>query len=109
MLSNQVFWQTPSVADVTGGHRTRSGTRSHELLLKGQVEQWATPDVRDWPTATVCGNYNRKGASATSGDGLATAVAGPRDPVSPNTSGSRRARLNPRWVATLMGFPVDWL
>jgi hypothetical protein len=29
---------------------------------------------RAWPTPTVCGNYNRKGASATSGDGLATAV-----------------------------------
>ncbi len=27
-----------------------------------------------WPTPSVCGNYNRKGASATSGDGLATAV-----------------------------------
>jgi hypothetical protein len=27
-----------------------------------------------WPTPTVCGNYNRKGASKTSGDGLATAV-----------------------------------
>jgi hypothetical protein len=28
-----------------------------------------------WPTPTVCGNYNRKGASTNSGDGLATAVA----------------------------------
>jgi hypothetical protein len=27
-----------------------------------------------WPTPTVCGNYNQKGASKTSGDGLATAV-----------------------------------
>lgn len=27
-----------------------------------------------WPTPTVCGNYNRKGASATSGDGLETVV-----------------------------------
>lgn len=27
-----------------------------------------------WTTASVCGNYNRKGASATSGNGLATAV-----------------------------------
>lgn len=27
-----------------------------------------------WPTPTVCGNYNRKGLSATSGDGLATKV-----------------------------------
>jgi len=26
------------------------------------------------PTPTVCGNYNRKGASKTSGDGLATAI-----------------------------------
>jgi hypothetical protein len=27
-----------------------------------------------WPTPTINGNYNRKGASPTSGDGLATAV-----------------------------------
>jgi hypothetical protein len=27
-----------------------------------------------WPTPTVTGNYNRKGASKTSGDGIATAV-----------------------------------
>jgi hypothetical protein len=27
-----------------------------------------------WPTITVCGNYTRKGASATSGDGLITAI-----------------------------------
>ena len=27
-----------------------------------------------WPTPTVCGNHNRKGASAESGDGLATAA-----------------------------------
>lgn len=27
-----------------------------------------------WPTTSVCDNYNRKGASATSGDGLDTAV-----------------------------------
>ncbi len=30
---------------------------------------------QQWPTSTVCGNHNRKGASAKSGDGLATAVA----------------------------------
>lgn len=28
-----------------------------------------------WPTPTVSGNYNKAGASAKSGDGLATAVA----------------------------------
>lgn len=45
------------------------------------------------PTLTRTGNYNRKGASATSGDGLATAVGG---------------RLNPTWCEWYMGFPPDW-
>jgi hypothetical protein len=43
------------------------------------------------PTLTVNGNYNRKGASATSGDGLATAIGG---------------RLNPTWCEWFMGFPL---
>lgn len=45
------------------------------------------------PTLTVCGNYNRKGASLTSGDGLATAVGG---------------RLNPTWCEWYIGFPLGW-
>ena len=36
-------WQTPSVADVTGGHMTRGGARRGEKLLNGQVAEWATP------------------------------------------------------------------
>lgn len=31
-------WSTPAVADVTGGRKARSGTRSAELLLNGQTE-----------------------------------------------------------------------
>ena len=31
-------WQTPSVADTTGGHASRSGPRKNELLLNGQAE-----------------------------------------------------------------------
>ena len=54
-------------------------------------------DLRDfvkmYPTPTVCGNYNRKGASKTSGNGLATVVGG---------------TLNPTWVEWLMGFPLNW-
>jgi hypothetical protein len=78
-----------------------------------------------WPTPTVSGNYNRKGASAKSGDGLATAVlrcATPtaRDwrsgkaseatmmrnsrPLSEQIGGS----LNPTWVEWLMGWPLGW-
>jgi hypothetical protein len=45
------------------------------------------------PTLTRCGNYNRKGASPNSGDGLATAVGG---------------RLNPTWCEWYMGFPLGW-
>jgi len=51
MTANGQCWELPTL-----GRRT-SGT-----------------DSGLWPTPTVCGNYNRKGASATSGDGLATAV-----------------------------------
>jgi hypothetical protein len=44
------LWQTPSVADVTGGHLTRGGDRSGEMLLNGQA-QWVTPAARDWKGA----------------------------------------------------------
>ncbi len=81
--------------------------------------------VKRWPTPTVCGNYNRKGASPTSGDGLATAVLKcathtARDwrsgkasqatmernsrPLSEQIGGS----LNPTWVEWLMGWPLGW-
>ena len=85
-----------------------------------------------WPTPTVCGNHNRKGASKTSGDGLATAVARTTWPT-PATKGmcggshhlqmllanttAEEARqmsagnggaLNPTWVEWLMGWPLGW-
>jgi len=89
-----------------------------------------------WPTPTVCGNYNRKGASATSGDGLATAVMKRMFPTATATAykgwsqNHNRAdsddrldytvereaflpgqttppkRLNPDWVEWLMGWPI---
>ena len=89
-----------------------------------------------WPTPTVCGNYNRKGASATSGDGLATVVTQRTWPTATATAckgwspGHNRAmtddrldysveresfqpgqqtpplRLNPEWVEWLMGWPI---
>jgi hypothetical protein len=84
-----------------------------------------------WPTPTVCGNYNRKGASATSGDGLATAVRMWPTPTSVSGNqvgrldewGGSRSRavmktlvtpqelcgaLNPTWVEWLMGWPLGW-
>ncbi len=88
------------------------------------------------PTPTVCGNHNRKGASKTSGDGLATAVKRSRSEPTPTTcmhkgsavscltrkSGKSREKdrldhfvmatdggsLNPMWVEWLMGWPIGW-
>lgn len=50
---------------------TRSGTA---YQLQPLVPRTGESEFGSWPTPTVCGNYNRKGASKTSGDGLATAV-----------------------------------
>lgn len=86
-----------------------------------------------WPTPTVCGLYNRKGASKTSGDGLATAVRRFPTPTASAAKGwsrnhnrantndrldytvereaSKKAvigRLNPTWVEWLMGWPIGW-
>ena len=86
-----------------------------------------------WPTITVCGNYNRKGASATSGDGLITALRTWPTPIRrdsrtvrggvrmKNSMGSEPlitqvaesehrtdGRLNPVWVEWLMGWPLGW-
>jgi DNA (cytosine-5)-methyltransferase 1 len=80
-----------------------------------------------WPTPTVCGNHNRKGASATSGDGLATAVKKWPTPTAGadclGAFGGSNARavmrtlvseselygpLNPTWVEWLMGWPLGW-
>lgn len=40
-----------------------------------------------WPTPTLCGNHNRKGASATSGDGLATATGRWATPTASDSDG----------------------
>jgi hypothetical protein len=82
-----------------------------------------------WPTPTVCGNYNRKGASATSGDGLATAVQMWPTPQAQDAKHSGKntenrinqgrqlqlahtagigGKLNPTWVEWLMGWPLGW-
>jgi len=65
------FLPTPVATDAGSGRfntSTSSGSKPRPTL-----EMMARRDM--WPTPTVCGNHNRKGASKTSGDGLATAVA----------------------------------
>ena len=84
----------------------------------------ARPDLahlrKDWPTPNTC-DANSAGRHTTTtgimhpGSTLTDAArAGLQDQANNNTSGnhpesSPRPVLNPRWVACLMGFPVDWL
>jgi hypothetical protein len=94
-------WPTPTVADVTGGRKTRSGSRSDEMLLNGLMAAWATP--------TLKGDYNRKGASEQSGDGVATQMRGASGPI---LSGSdapteKRGAPNPEFACWLMGWTEE--
>lgn len=93
-LSEQphVLWPTPTGAVGSGGpgHSGREGGPNLRTA------------VSLWPTPTINGNYNRKGLSATSGDGLATAVNA--DQLPNQVGGS----LNPEWVELLMGWPKGW-
>ena len=65
------LWPTPQAMPATSDLNFRCSGDGRD---KPNKLGWAVASVM-WPTPTVCGNYNRKGASATSGDGLATAVA----------------------------------
>lgn len=71
-------WQTPSVADTTGGRMARSGDRSNELLLKGQAVAFSLQA----PTTKTLG--------------------------SPSSTQPRNSRpqLNPMFVEWLMGWPI---
>lgn len=135
-----------------GGKTSRGGKRKGELLLTGQVRQWATPEARN-----QTGYHNQKDGSKILKLGSQVQWATPRasDPQhsGPNMRGSkgdqplpaqvqnwltpkvpsgggqatretpggglrkledqtepmdRSAKLNPRWVETLMGLPIGW-
>jgi len=75
------FWQTPVADDHVNRANGKWNSRG-EPKLSAQVLI---------PTPTVCGNYNRKGASKNSGDGLATFVANwPTPTVDSKTERTKR-------------------
>jgi hypothetical protein len=119
------FWRTPQAQEgMRGVYKSAEAinahlNRGHQLSLSNQVVHRHL-----WPTPTVCGNYNKKGLSPSSGDGLATAVKLWPTPTAHNAketnapSESQRntptlaaqagGTLNPTWVEWLMGWPLGW-
>jgi hypothetical protein len=96
-------WQTPSVADTTGGHLSRGGARKGEPLLKGQAawqsRMWATPNA----SMSEKDRYNPSQMRRHS-PGLqaqANANAG-------SESLNDRRILNPLFVEWLQGVPIGW-
>lgn len=108
----------------------RSGSmRNGALYLRQMLEPHTSANGYGslLPTLTVCGNYNRKGASPTSGDGLATVLKKlptlvARDYRHPGRSRLERTGskagdclpqviggpLNPEWCEWFMGWPIGW-
>lgn len=84
--------RTPTVAE------TKNQNTSTQIYLQNQVgatqKQWATPQTRDnrsggadrWDNSERSRNLNDQMAAQT----------------------TQNAKLNPRWVETLMGLPVGW-
>ncbi len=65
------YWPTPDCQNHRDGSKLR---KDNNLAEGGRHGVSLHHAVYHWPTPTVHGNYNRKGLSKTSGDGLATAV-----------------------------------
>lgn len=107
------LWGTPSVADVDGGRMHRSGARSNELLLKGQVvrltESWATPTARDHRSIHASTRTHERNSRPLS-EQVGNFCSRPGRPITKageNVCGSNRT-LNPQFVEALMGWPVGW-
>lgn len=116
---------TPVCVD-TGSRFNRSASEGAKL----RPTLGAMAKFNLWPTPTVKGNYNRKGLSSKSGDGLATAVLRWPTPTARDYRGVHRTErgrerrlenargvplneaagglLNPNWVEWLMGWPIGW-
>ena len=119
MLTHQVLIPTPTAS--TGGANHNSPTTVSGKRFTMNLAGFA----QKFPTPTVHGNYNKKGASKTSGDGLATIIKKFPTPCSRDWKDNGRSpaelardsttlatiaggKLNPMWVEWLMGFPTGW-
>ncbi len=137
-------WRT-SQHSFFGGLETFSETWPRSGMMRSGIAYQLQPLVLSTketgsgslPTLTRCGNYNRKGASKTSGDGLATILKrlptlthhdfrGGCKPERTARMQEQSARgcdlpselrrqypettgiINPSWAEGFMGFPIGW-
>lgn len=107
-------WPTPQTTDANsaGRHTTQTGVMHPGTTLTDAVRApgsaTLTPQSRDHK------GVSQKIAKGSYAGGLPDQLAGLHDQENSSTTGNRPASsprpvLNPRWVATLMGFPADWL
>lgn len=89
-------WETPTVSQ--GGHTRKDGTIRPKL--DQQVKNWSTPTARDVTGTDSTTDRARKSP------GLPCQV-GQLDQDNHKTNGKSRARLNPAWVAQLMGTTLE--
>jgi hypothetical protein len=125
-------WKTRQLSllaglDVFSGTWPRWGSMRNGACLERKTQALGTNANASGllPTLTVHGNYNRKGASANSGDGLATALRRfptlcARDWRSGKASAATMERnasplseviggtLNPTWCEWFMGWPIGF-
>lgn len=123
------LWPTPTASDYLANQSETPeawSRRSEEKRKQGINLQFALRIAAQmWPTPTVCGNYNRKGASGKSVDGLATAVSQCATPTARDWKSGKASQatmernsrplseqiggsLNSVWVAWLMSWPMNW-
>lgn len=97
------LWPTPTAGDEkasgAAGYSTASGRHAGTTLTDAAVRNWPTPSATDGKGSTKPGQRRRQ---------LEDALHGLPVPTTCAHGGECRRMLNPRFVAWLMGFPLDW-
>ena len=101
------FTATPTVADVTGGRKTRSGARNDEMLLNGLMANWATPAARDWRSDRS--KLTSEELYGTKGRPLARQIteASGWTPNGCSAPTEKRGAPNPKFACWLMGWTEE--
>jgi hypothetical protein len=102
-------WPTPKV--ITGGpenraSRARRGSGGEDLQATSQ--EWPTPQHRDWKSAHASEATATKNSRPLN-EGPVSSPLGQTTETDGHTCSPKCRRLNPHFVAWLMGFPTGWL